>query len=57
MCKGLFFLTADMNRSNTAVQAVLKQPFLTGGQKAVFDWWSDRHCLTKAPASGSDRPV
>jgi hypothetical protein len=23
----------------------------------VFDWWSDRHCLTKAPASGSDRPV
>ncbi|PLW27663.1 hypothetical protein PCANC_24145 [Puccinia coronata f. sp. avenae] len=24
---------------------------------AVFDRWSDRHCPTKAPAGGSDRPV
>ncbi|PLW38596.1 hypothetical protein PCANC_16527 [Puccinia coronata f. sp. avenae] len=23
----------------------------------VFDWWSDRHCPTEAPAGGSDRPV
>ncbi|PLW13510.1 hypothetical protein PCASD_23942 [Puccinia coronata f. sp. avenae] len=30
---------------------------LSGARTAVFDRWSDRHCLTKAPAGGSDRPV
>ncbi|PLW26738.1 hypothetical protein PCANC_26387 [Puccinia coronata f. sp. avenae] len=23
----------------------------------MFDWWSDRHCPTEAPAGRSDRPV
>ncbi|PLW11953.1 hypothetical protein PCANC_24239 [Puccinia coronata f. sp. avenae] len=41
--------TAGINRSNTAV--------LSGARTAVFDWWSDRHCPTEAPAGGSDRPV
>ncbi|PLW14705.1 hypothetical protein PCANC_21143 [Puccinia coronata f. sp. avenae] len=49
--------TAGINQSNTAVQAVLKQPCSTGAQTAVFNRWSDRHCPTKAPAGGSDRPV
>ncbi|PLW21194.1 hypothetical protein PCANC_05449 [Puccinia coronata f. sp. avenae] len=29
----------------------------SGARTAVFDRWSDRHCPTKAPAGGSDRPV
>ncbi|PLW52301.1 hypothetical protein PCASD_00071 [Puccinia coronata f. sp. avenae] len=29
----------------------------SGARTAVFDWWSDKHCPTKAPAGGSDRPV
>ncbi|PLW24155.1 hypothetical protein PCANC_28440 [Puccinia coronata f. sp. avenae] len=58
--------TAGINRSNTAVRAVLEQPCSTGGRtgtvrpvvgQALFDRWSDRHCPTKAPAARSDRPV
>ncbi|PLW10922.1 hypothetical protein PCASD_26722 [Puccinia coronata f. sp. avenae] len=29
----------------------------SGARTAVFNRWSDRHCPTKAPAAGSDRPV
>ena len=58
--------TAGINRSNTAVQAVLKQPCLTGGwtgtvqqvvRQALLNRWLDRHCPTEAPAGGLDRPI
>ncbi|PLW57748.1 hypothetical protein PCANC_01424 [Puccinia coronata f. sp. avenae] len=29
----------------------------SGARTAVFDRWSDRHCLTEATAAGLDRPV
>ncbi|PLW54752.1 hypothetical protein PCANC_03723 [Puccinia coronata f. sp. avenae] len=32
-------------------------PSSRGARTAVFERWLDRHCQTKAPAGGSDRPV